>query len=147
MFKKYTGWQWLLIDAANQFGLDKELFEDRIQWGTENLQLLDSQAFMDEAETKPLYAKAVMAIRRAQRGEPMGHMVGVDAICSGIQIMSCMTGCVAGATNTGLILQDVRSDAYKACNDEMGTILGGKVDVTRKQAKDALMTLELGVTV
>ena len=28
----YTGFEYLLIDCANAYGLDKLLFEDRIQW-------------------------------------------------------------------------------------------------------------------
>jgi DNA-directed RNA polymerase len=36
-FRQYTGWQWLLIDAANHFGLDKLLFEERIEWVEERL--------------------------------------------------------------------------------------------------------------
>lgn len=136
----YTGWQWLLIDAANNFGLDKKLFEERIQWAEANLAILEQLA--DQAETKPLYIKAVMAIRKAQLGQPTGHMVGVDGVCSGIQIMSVLTGCVSGARSTGLIDPNVRADAYSACTAAMANILQGAVNVTRKQAKDALMTLD-----
>lgn len=136
--KFYSGWQWLLIDAANNFGLDKKLFEERIQWAEANLAILEQLA--DQAETKPLYIKAVMAIRKAQLGQPTGHMVGVDGVCSGIQIMSVLTGCVAGARSTGLIDPNVRADAYSACTKAMANILQGAVNVTRKQAKAALMT-------
>ena len=136
--QKYSGWQWLLIDAANQFGLDKLVFEQRIEWAQDNLDTLE--AFADVAETKPLYIKAVMAIRKAQQGIPTGHMVGVDATCSGIQIMSALTGCTAGATATGLVDPNVRADAYTSVTNEMSTILGGAVAVSRKDAKQAVMT-------
>lgn len=135
---QYTGWQWLLIDCANQQGLDKLLFEERIQWAEANLNTLETLA--DQAETKPLYLKAVMAIRKAQAGIPTGHMVGVDACCSGIQVMSALTGCVAGARATGLIDPKVRADAYTSVTNVMGTILGGAVNVSRKNAKRATMT-------
>ena len=138
----YTGWQWLLIDAANQYGLDKELFETRIEWATKHLDMLETLA--DKADTKPLYLKAVMAIRKAQKGLPTGHMVGVDACCSGIQVMSVMTGCIDGATATGLVDPDVRADAYTAATKAMETILGSSVAVSRKNAKDALMTTMYG---
>ena len=142
MMKFFTGWQWLLIDAANHFGHDKKLFEERIQWAEDNLSNLEQLA--DQAETKPLYHKAVMAIRKAQQGLPTGHMVGVDGVCSGIQMMSVLTGCVAGARSTGLIDLNVRADAYSACTQAMTKHLGGAVNVSRSDAKQALMTSYYG---
>lgn len=134
----FTGWQYLLIDLANAFGLDKLLFEDRINWVETNLHQLEALA--DKAENKPLYIKAMMAIRRALRGEPIGHLVGMDACCSGIQVMSALTGCVAGATNTGLVDPNVRADAYGKLTETMNIILGNVSAVPRSDAKQALMT-------
>lgn len=136
--KNFTGWQWLLIDAANQFGHDKKLFEERIEWAEAHLVSLET--LTDQAETKPLYIKAVMAIRKAQAGIPTGHMVGVDAACSGIQIMSALTGCTAGATATGLVDPNVRADAYTSVTDAMSAILGSAVAISRTDAKRATMT-------
>jgi hypothetical protein len=136
--KQYSGWQWLLIDAANNFGHDKLLFEDRIDWATTNLERLEELA--DQAETKPLYLKAVMAIRKAQKQIPTGHLVGVDACCSGIQIMSALTGCIDGARSTGMVDPNVRADAYSKTTQVMNGILGGQLSISRKNAKDALMT-------
>lgn len=140
--QKFTAWQYLCIDAANHFGLDKLLFEQRIEWVIDHLDELEKWA--DKAETKPLYIKVVMAIRKAQKGIPTGHLVGLDAICSGIQVMSAVTGCVAGATATGLIDPNVRSDAYTQCTQEMNTILGGGFSVDRGDAKQGLMTTMYG---
>lgn len=134
----FSSWQYLMIDVANNFGLDKLLFEERIEWAQNNLKELESLA--DKAETQPLYLKAVQAVRKAQKGIPTGHLVGFDATCSGIQVMSALTGCVAGATATGLVDPNVRADAYTACTQEMNNILGGGVTVSRKDAKSALMT-------
>lgn len=134
----YTGWQYLLIDAANHYGLDKLLFEERIAFMTDNLSQLE--VMTKDSETKPLYLKAVMAIRKAQQGIPSGHLVGLDACCSGIQVMSALTGCAAGAMSTGMIDPNLRADAYGRCKTEMETLLGSTVDITRGQAKDALMT-------
>ena len=78
---QYTAWEYLCIDAANSYGLDKKLFEERIEWAQTNIDQLEALA--DQAETKPLYLKAVMAIRKVQQGKPTGHMVGLDASCSG----------------------------------------------------------------
>jgi DNA-directed RNA polymerase len=142
---RYSGWQWLLIDAATQYGKDKLTFEERIKWTEEHLHDLEFKAY--GADNYPLFMKAVMAIRKAQKGLPTGHMVGVDGCCSGIQVMSVLTGCVAGATATGLVDPDRRADAYSSVTEAMKDILGNDVDVSRTDAKQAVMTLEIGVTV
>jgi hypothetical protein len=134
----YTGYQWLLIDAATQYGHDKLTFEERIHWT--DCHMLDLEHLASLAETKPLYQKAVQAIRKAQQGLPTGHLVGVDGTCSGIQMMSVLTGCIAGATSTGLVNPNVRADAYSACTEAMNEILGGGLVVSRSDAKQALMT-------
>lgn len=142
--KTFTGYEYLLIDAANNFGHDKLTFEERIQWANEHLHELE--ALVDQADNKPLYLKAVMAIRKAQQGLPTGHLIGLDACCSGIQVMSAMTGCIPGATSTGMVDPEVRADAYSNTTEEMNQVLveeGLSVDITRKQAKEALMTLEI----
>lgn len=140
MFKTYTGWQYLLIDAATQYGHDKATFEQRIAWAEMSLHQLEALA--DRAESKPLYLKAVQAIRKAQQGQATGHLVGVDGCCSGIQVMSALTGCVNGATATGMVDPDKRADAYSECTSVMNDILGAgnQVQVSRKDAKAALMT-------
>lgn len=142
---EYSGWQYLLIDVANQYGHDKMLFEERIQWATDNLDILESLA--DTAETKPLYLKAVQAIRKAQKGIPTGHLVGLDACCSGLQVMSAITGCIDGATATGLVDPNVRADAYSTTTQIMNELLhdqGISVNVSRADAKQAVMTMYYG---
>jgi hypothetical protein len=136
----YTGWQYLLIDAATQYGLDKLTFEERMKWTEDHLAPNHLELKAELAETKPLYLKAVMAIRKAQQGIATGHLVGVDGTCSGIQMMSVLTGCMAGAEATGLVNPNVRADAYSACTEAMNTILGGGLVVARGDAKQALMT-------
>lgn len=137
----FSGFEYLLIDATNNFGLDKLNFEDRIEWARRNLDTLES--LTDEADNKPLFIKATMAIRASQRGMPIGHLVGFDATCSGIQVMSALTGCVSGAKATGLVDPDRRADAYTEVTERMNAKLKGlglSVDVKRSQAKTALMT-------
>lgn len=138
----FTAWQYMLIDLANAFGLDKKLFEERIEWAEANLNQLES--LVDKADSKPLYMKAVLAIRKVMAGNPTGHTVALDACCSGIQVMSALTGCIAGATNTGLVDPNVRADAYTNLRGEMVGLLGGNVDVNRQDSKDALMTMYYG---
>jgi len=42
--KEFTGWEYLLIDVANNFGLDKLRFEERITWANHNLSNLEELA-------------------------------------------------------------------------------------------------------
>lgn len=79
----------------------------------------------------------MQAIRKAQGGAPSGHMVSLDACCSGIQLMSALTGCMQGATATGLVKPDERVDAYSYTTEVMGTILGNNVNISRDAAKHA----------
>lgn len=139
----FTPFEYVLIDIANAFGLDKLLFEQRIEWAKDHINELE--ALVDQADSKPLFMKGVMALRKIQKGLPTGHIIGMDATCSGIQVMSALTGCVAGATATGLVDPNVRADAYTQCTQEMNKILGGVgVTVPRSDAKDALMTMMYG---
>lgn len=137
---KYSGYEYMCIDIANQFGLDKELFETRIQWTKDNLSVLELLA--SKADNKPLYHKAVMALRKAQKGIATGHLVGFDAVCSGIQVMSVLTGCIKGADATGMVNPNVRADAYTSVTKAMEKLLDGKLNVSRADAKQALMTLD-----
>lgn len=138
----YSGWNYMLIDIANQFGKDKLTFEDRIQWATDNLKELENLA--PQAENYPLYMKAVMSLRKVQAGNPTGHMVAFDAVCSGLQLMSVLTGCLKGATATGLVDPNRRADAYSDLAKHMQTVLGPSFHVERKPAKEALMTVLYG---
>ncbi len=140
----YTGFEYLCIDAANNFGLDKLLFEERIQWARDNMDVLETK--VQEADTPALYLKAVQAIRKAQQGIPTGHLVGMDAVCSGVQLMSVLTGCKVGAEATGLVNPNKRADAYSECTQNMQKVLGSAFHVERADAKDALMKSMYGST-
>lgn len=141
--KQFTGKEYLLIDVANNFGLDKEIFPKRIKWAKDNLDNLES--LVRKADEPILFLKSVQAIRAVQRDEPVGHMVELDATTSGLQIMSAVTGCPTGALWTNLIRSDVRFDAYGESFGKMKTYIS-KVsrEVTRAMCKDALMTVFYG---
>ena len=57
--QKFSGFEYLLLDVAGQFGLDKEKFDDRLTWAKANydqFELLISEA---PVKTRPAYEKAV----------------------------------------------------------------------------------------
>lgn len=138
MFKTYSSMQYLAIDVANQYGLDKLTFEDRIQWVKDNSHLLNYLTI--EAEEPELYYKAVRALKDAQAGKPIGHTVALDSVCSGLQLMSTVMGCQSGCEMTGLINPNKRSDAYTEITDYMNTLLDSEIRIARKGAKEAVMT-------
>lgn len=149
MFKNYLPIEYLCIDIANCFGDDeavgfrgdKSTFEEHIQWVKTNFNQLDQRAI--EAENIPQYTKAVMALKDIIAGKPTGHLVALDGVCSGIQIMSAITGCMKGASITGLVNPNERSDAYAEITVELNRILTvrglGNIQVTRAKAKEAIM--------
>lgn len=136
----FTGWQYLLIDVANQAGHDKLLFAERIQWTLDRLDQLEALADAIKPKDRPLYLKAVMAVRRAQAGQSSGHLVAFDAVCSGLQIMSAVTGCPDGARATGLIDTGKRPDAYTEATERMGFLLGSDIVLDRDKIKKGVMT-------
>lgn len=93
---------------------------------------------------RPLFHKTVLTIRKIQRGEPTGHMVAFDAVCSGMQIMSVMTGCLSGARATGLVDPDRRADAYTEVTAVMDKLLGYLQTNGRSDVKKATMTTLYG---
>ena len=140
----FTGLQYLQIDIANQMAntddphvkLDKSQFEDRIAWVQQYEN--DLEDLVDLADKPFQYLAAVMAYRDAQNGIPTGHLVGVDAAASGLQIMSALTGCQVTARNTGLIGPQC-NDIYSICTKEMSLLLGAEVNIPRKLVKQAQM--------
>ncbi len=137
----FTGLDYIKIDVANQVGLGKKLFEERINWVDLNEHQLEQ--LIDTADDPYRYAAAVMAFRNAQAGIPSGHMVGFDACASGPQIMSAMMGCITGARNTGLI-GDTRQDFYANSTEAMNKLLPSKKVYSPKIVKKATMTSYYG---
>lgn len=135
---QYTAIEYLAIDISNQYGLDKEEFETRIDWVKSNQHhLLD---LADDAEEPDLFYKAVVAFNKALQGLPVGHTVALDAVCSGLQLMSVLSGCKSGCNLTGIIDPDVRADAYTKITSLMNELLTNAVVIERKDAKKAIMT-------
>jgi hypothetical protein len=140
--KFYTPFQWLCVDIANQGYDDKKLFEERVEWVKENFARLPY--LNTSKKERPLYLKAVNALYRACRGQQIGHMVGLDATCSGMSIMSVVTKCFKGCLATNLIDPDKRNDAYTMVTDAASRMLEGDLIIDRNDAKQATMTTLYG---
>lgn len=138
-----SGIEYLCVDIANHFGLTKETFDTRIKWVKENFTELEELA--DQAtEDKVMYIKSVMALRDVCAGKPTGHLISLDSTCSGMQVLSALTGCVKGAIITNLTPEPKRYDAYTEVTAEQNKILREwqvqGLEVSRKDSKAAVMT-------
>lgn len=81
MFQQFTPFEYLLIEAANNKGMDKVTYTQRIDWVRSNLDNLED--FYDIAKEPFLYKKAVKNIRDVQAGKPTGALVRFDSVNSG----------------------------------------------------------------
>jgi DNA-directed RNA polymerase len=138
----FSGTEYLKIDIANCFGLDKETWNNRLDWVAANepdLETLDGSA-----DSPILYRKAVRALRTVQQGAPNNHIMGLDATASGLQIMGALSGCYNTAKAVNLVNTGRREDVYGAVAHYMNTIPGIKVD--RATLKKPIMTTFYGST-
>lgn len=140
--QNFTPLEYLLIDIANHYGLDKSQWSKRLNWATTNLDKLGY--FNRYAESPILYRKAVRALDEHLKGNPISHLVSLDSTASGIQIMSAMAGCESGCRLTNLITTGKRVDLYQEVSDSMSQISGEVVE--REVIKHPIMTTFYGST-
>lgn len=136
----FTGRQYLKIDIANNFGLDRLDWNDRLHWFDNNEHKLNS---IDSLAKHPiLFRKAVRAYRHAEKGNPINHPMGLDATASGLQIMGALSGCVVTAKATNLVNTGHREDVYDAV--ATGMQAHGATTTTRDLVKKPVMTVFYG---
>ena len=146
----YSAFEYLLISIGNAYGLDKLLFEDRIQWCKNQGKKL--YQLTNEAEDPALYLRGVQELQRLVAGQTSSnYMMGLDACSSGIQLLACLSGCMTTAAQCGLVNPNERSDVYTKLADVMNTYLPEDRHIginpegfTRKDLKDPFMTYYVG---
>lgn len=142
MFQTFTGKQYLMIDIANNFGLDKDDWGDRLAWFEKNEATLES--LISAAAEPALFAAGVRAWRNVQKGGVNHYPISLDATSSGIQLLSCLTGDRKGAELCNVIDIGSRADAYTIQYKNMLEKTGGDARVDRSKCKDAIMTAFYG---
>jgi hypothetical protein len=140
--QRFTGIQYLMIDIANSFGLDKETWDHRLQWFADNEPQLD--ALVSDAEEPAQFLAGVLAYRKAQLSQPTGYMCGLDATASGIQLLAILSGCRISADSVNLTGTPGRKDAYTRCYARINEILESAGSIARSRVKEALMTAMYG---
>jgi DNA-directed RNA polymerase len=138
----FTGKQYLHIDIANTFGLDRLNWDDRLHWFDNNEPDLEAQA--EYARNPVLFRKAVRAWRLVQKKQPTNHIMGLDATASGLQIMAALSGCHATARAVNLVNTGKREDVYDEIAGFMNTI--PNIKVNREMVKKPIMTVFYGST-
>lgn len=139
MQKQFTPLEYLYIEISNQMGFDKITYNQRIQWVKDHMDELES--LQVKAKEPSCYEAAVIALRDVQAGLPTGAIVRLDAVSSGIQILSVLTNCVTGCKATGAIDRDtdVRPVAYEEVSSRMQDILQQELPVEYDKIKECVM--------
>lgn len=140
----FTGIEYLKIDIANSFGLDKEIWETRLNWFDQNEHQLER--LVNQADEPAMFYAGVQAYRDVQAGKPIGYMASLDATSSGLQILACLTGDRKTAELCNVVDVGFRENAYKALHDAMVARTGLGVGITLEMAKQAIMTAFYGST-
>ena len=113
------GLYWLKVDIANKYGLDKlPTFDARVAWVDQHIDHLEGMIDEVKDKNKPLYFKAVLALRDHQAGNPISHLGSLDAVFSGGQLWGVLTNCRKTCETVGL-LGDECIDPYLALGECM----------------------------
>jgi DNA-directed RNA polymerase len=136
----FSGIEYVKIDIANQFGLDRLLWRDRIHWCNNNRP--DLAELAENSERQHLFSKALRALEAAENGVPHRFIMGLDATASGLQMMAAMSGCRETARCVNLIDTGKREDVYQEVAETMTKYIGA--EVSRKVVKKPIMTFFYG---
>lgn len=129
----FSGEDYLKIAVANHYGLDKKLWQERIEF-TEGNSIDSLYKLSQEAEEPVLMRKAIRALEASMNDQPVTLPVALDATQSGIQILSCLSGCTKSGSTVNLVDPTKRKDFY----GEVAASTNGKF--TREELKQPVMT-------
>lgn len=132
----FTGKEYLKIDIANNFGLDKKTWDERIAWFDENEHQLES--LLPKAEEPALFYAGYLAWEKAKEGKPSGYPISLDATCSGIQILSVLAGDRKAAELCNVVDKGIREDAYTAVYQDMVSQIDDSAKISRELTKQAI---------
>lgn len=136
--QQFNGAQYLKMDIASKFGLDKENWDVRLDWFRENEHQLEE--LVAQADESAGFLAGVMALRKAQSGKATGYTISLDATASGVQILAALSGCEKSARACNLIDTGNREDAYTIVYKAMNERLGAVGYAPRSNVKTAVMT-------
>ena len=136
--QQFTGKQYLQIDIANNYGLDKLTWDERLDWFKKNEHRLHE--LMHEAAEPALFFAGVKAYGEVLEGKPSGYPISLDATSSGLQILAVLTGDRKAAELCNVVNAGSRKDGYTVVYDEMCKRIGDSSKILRDEVKQAIMT-------
>lgn len=153
----FTPIEYLKIDIASNYGLDKETWNARLDWFHENqydietIGLTNSNKvkrlkLMKEADSPALFYAGIKAWMQAKAGKAIGYPVSLDATASGAQILAAMVGCEKSAQLCNVVDTGNREDLYTNIYQRMCERYGSTGEFDRLAAKQAVMTWLYGST-
>lgn len=164
-FQSFTPTDYLKIDVATNFGLDKENWDTRIQWFDNNEEALlelatlaeqgrtaavRSHPLMKAADQPAMFFAGLRACLKAHRGEAISYPISLDATASGAQILAILVGCEQSARLCNVIDTGRREDLYTNIHARISERAEARQvalgEVTRKESKAACMTSLYGST-
>lgn len=142
---------WLAIHGANCFGVDKEIYEDRISWVKKNehhiLEVaLEGGDFWKEADD-PWQFLAFCYEWTGFKQQGFGYVThlptSIDGSNNGLQILSLMMRDRDGATSTNVCKVDSPKDIYKDISDHVNEAIIRDFDKMNTSMKSVLNLLEV----
>jgi len=137
-FQTFSGKEYLKIDIASSFGLDKLTWDARIAWFNTNEQKLPE--LLKQADEPALFYAGIQAWEKTKANKPSGYPISLDATCSGIQILAALAGDRKAAQICNVVDTGKREDAYVSIYQDMVAKLGETSRIDRKLTKQAIMT-------
>ena len=137
-FQEFTGREYLKIDIASNYGLDKVSWDERLIWFDLNERFLDD--LVQSAKEPALFYAGVKAWRDVKAGKPIGYMISLDATSSGLQLLAALTGDREASKLCNVIDTGDRENAYKGIYDEMLVRVGETAQISLDDTKQAIMT-------
>jgi hypothetical protein len=142
--QRFSGCEYLMIDIASNFGLDKKCWDERLAWFDKHQNCL--MEMLPEAEEPALYYAGVQAWQAMQRGEPIGYPISLDATSSGLQLLAVLIGDRAAAELCNVVDTGKREDAYTTIYQVMRQVLDDGSQIERDHVKHGIMTSLYGST-
>lgn len=137
-FQEFTPIEYLMMDIAGSFGLDNKDWDVRLDWFQKHKH--DLPGMMKLAKEPALYFAGMMAYEDYLAGKPSGYPVSLDATCSGMQILTVLTGDRLAAALCNVIDAGFRADAYTSIYQSMLVRVGQSGLITRDKTKNAILT-------